>query len=332
MKNIVNDTTVSVIIPVRNAEKTISRCIEAIFSQSYDPCEVIVVDGHSTDRTNQILSKFPVKIIYEDYGTVGGARQVGLENAIGKYVAFTDADCMPESTWIENLVKNFTKDYVGIGGAITNIGQGTWEKSVALITNTFLGSANSVQGRVFKEKRIVNSISGSNSMYRKKDLLMIGGFNVALSINEETELNKRLTKEGKLLYTPNAMIIHNQERGFKEFAKRMFQFGHGRGRLRLWDLQCIPPFVALFSLLSLIFLPSLSLVLFGSYFFLLTILGFKISIKHRKAIYILSIPIAYLTEHFSYTIGFFSGLLVIRKSKNDKIAVGLGHNKLVRKD
>lgn len=58
---------ISVIIPVKNEEDKIERCLEAIFSQSYKPFEVIEVDGHSKDKT--------------------------VENAKGEYVAFTDADC-----------------------------------------------------------------------------------------------------------------------------------------------------------------------------------------------------------------------------------------------
>jgi cellulose synthase/poly-beta-1,6-N-acetylglucosamine synthase-like glycosyltransferase len=120
--------------------------------------------------------------VYEDHGTVGGARQVGVEHARGDYVAFTDADCIPRKDWLENLVREFDDGIVGVGGGIRNIGKGLWEESIALALDTFLGSANSVQDRVLKGKRIVRSISGCNSMYRKMDILKVGGFDVHLSI------------------------------------------------------------------------------------------------------------------------------------------------------
>ena len=107
---------ISVIIPVRNEADKIERCLEAVFSQSYKPCEVTVVDGHSTDRTIDRARKFPVRILYEDYHTRAGACQIGVENANGDYIAFTDADCIPEKNWLENLAKEFDNGIIGVGG------------------------------------------------------------------------------------------------------------------------------------------------------------------------------------------------------------------------
>lgn len=308
---------ISVVIPVKNGETTIGDCLRAIFSQTYSPFEVMVVDGHSTDRTVEIASKFPVKILYEDFGTVGGARQVGLENAEGEYVAFTDADCMPERDWLENLVKAFEDGYVGVGGGIRNVGDGVWGSSIALIMDTFLGSGNSVQGRLFKEKRIVKSISGCNSLYRKKTLMEVGGFNVNLSINEDTELNKRLSKFGNLLYTPNAIVLHNQGRRLKDFAKRMYQFGYGRGTLRLWDIQCIPPLIILFLLLSLLFTRWVFVGGIILYSVVLFAMGLRAALFKKDVRYIVSIPIVYLVEHLSYSIGFWRGLFTISEGDEE---------------
>lgn len=303
---------ISIIIPVKNEEDKIERCLEAVFGQTIKPFEVIIVDGHSTDKTVKNARKFPVKVIYEDYGTVGGARQLGVENAGGESVAFTDADCIPERNWLENLVKEFDEGIVGVGGGTKNIGKGLWEKTIALALDSFLGSANSVQDRVFKEKRFVKSISGCNSMYRKEDLKNIGGFNVALSINEETELNKRLTELGKLLYTPNAIVLHNQNRNMRDFAKRNYLFGYSRGKNRLWDLQVIPPIIGLITLVLLFVSLKAFLFLLLLYAFVLLCFDFEIFIKVRKALYLVSIPIVFIIEHVSYTGGFWIGVMKCR--------------------
>ena len=50
---------ISVIIPVKNEEAKIEQCLEAVFNQTIKPYEVIVVDGHSTDRTVENAKKFP---------------------------------------------------------------------------------------------------------------------------------------------------------------------------------------------------------------------------------------------------------------------------------
>jgi len=300
---------ISVIIPVRNEAEKIGRCLEAVFNQILKPYEVIVVDGHSTDKTVENAKKFPVKVVYEDYGTVGGARQVGVENAKGDFIAFTDADCIPEKDWLENVIKEFDDGIVGVGGGTKNIGKGLWENSIALALDSFLGSANSVQDRVFKEKRFVKSISGGNSMYRKEDLIKVGGFNVGLSINEETELNRRLTKLGKLLYTPKALILHNQNRDLRDFAKRNYLFGYGRGKNKLWDLQVIPPILGLITLLLLFASLKAFLFMIFLYAFILLCFDFKIFMKVKKAQYLVSIPIVFVIEHLFYAMGFWGGVI-----------------------
>jgi glycosyltransferase involved in cell wall biosynthesis len=300
---------IAVIIPVKNVEDKIERCLVAVFNQTLKPFEVMIVDGQSTDRTVENARKFPVRVLYENYGTVGGARQVGVENAKGEYLAFTDADCIPERNWLENLIKEFGEGVVGVGGGTKNIGKGLWGKSIALALDTFLGSANSVQDRVFKEKRFVKSISGCNSMYRKDDLFTIGGFNVRLSVNEETELNRRLTKLGKLLYTPNAIVLHNQNRNLRDFAKRNYLFGYGRGKNRLWDLHVIPPILGLITLVLLFASLKAFLFMVSLYAFILLCFDFKIFMKTKKAQYLVSIPIVFIIEHLPYAVGFWRGTM-----------------------
>jgi GT2 family glycosyltransferase len=300
---------VSVVVPVRNGVPKIARCLQALFEQTLQPYEVIVVDGHSTDSTVEVAGKFPVTITYEDYKTVGGARQVGVEHARGDYVAFTDADCIPRKDWLENLVREFDDGIVGVGGGIRNIGKGLWEESIALALDTFLGSANSVQDRVLEGKRVVKSISGCNSIYRKKDIIAVGGFDVRLSINEDTELNSRLQQLGTLIYTPDAIVHHHQERGLGDFARRMHFFGYGRGVNRLWDLQVLPPIAAIGILLTAFVAPPAFFSLLAIYAVIIGGYTLVLLAKARKPEYLFSIPIVFVLEHASYTVGFWKGTI-----------------------
>jgi len=291
------DQNVSIIVPVKNGEQNIENCLNAIFKQTIDPLEVIIVDGYSTDRTIEIVKKFPVKIFYENYGTVGGARRVGVENAIGTYVAFTDSDCIPKLDWLENLIKEFNEDIVGVGGATINVGNGIWRKTIALALDSFLGSANSVQDRAIKYKKQVKSISGCNCSYRRCDLMRIGNFNQNLAFNEDTELNKRLLKIGKILYTPNSIIYHHQDRGLKEFFKRIFLFGQGRAINKLIDLQILPPVLALLTLISLFVNLKAFEFMMLTYIIILLFFDIVIYFKHRKLIFLFSIPVVFIIEH-----------------------------------
>ena len=92
-----NKPLVSVIIPVYNAEKYISRCIDSILSSDYENLEVIIVDDGSFDSSlliaNEYKKKDPrVKIYSQKNKGAGQARNKGLDNASGEYVLFVDAD------------------------------------------------------------------------------------------------------------------------------------------------------------------------------------------------------------------------------------------------
>ena len=76
--------TVSVVIPTYNREKTIERCISSVVNQTYKPYEIIIVDDGSDDKT--------VKIIRQNHKGAQAARDLGVLNAAGEFIAFLDSD------------------------------------------------------------------------------------------------------------------------------------------------------------------------------------------------------------------------------------------------
>lgn len=92
---------VSIIIPTYNREKFLPYALESIRNQTYKKWELIIVDDGSTDNTEKICKEFaktleqPVKYIYQNNQGVAGARNTGLKNAIGDFIAFLDSD----DTW-----------------------------------------------------------------------------------------------------------------------------------------------------------------------------------------------------------------------------------------
>ena len=306
---------ITVIIPARNEADKIGKCLQAVLAQSLKPCEVIVVDGHSTDGTVEIAGKFPVRVLYEDYHTIGGGRQLGVEKAKGDYVAFTDADAIPDKEWIGNLIQEFDDGIIGVGGKIVNIDRGFWQRSINLAFSTFLGSANAVQGRLFKRKRLVNTVSACNSMYRRQDILEVGGFNTNL-ISEDSELNGRLLKKGKLLYTPEAVVLHDQDKGLKDFAKLMFRWGKGIRETRRWKVQVMPPLLVPLLIPCAIFLPKVFFALLGLYFLGTLAIGANFAIREKDIRYLVSIPLVYIIQHTLYSAGFWKEVLRPHRIKN----------------
>jgi glycosyltransferase involved in cell wall biosynthesis len=86
---------VSVILPTYNCANFLPHSIQSILSQTYDSYEIIVVDDGSTDNTKEVLNPFMQRISYiklEQNKGLPAARNIGIKSALGKYIAFIDAD------------------------------------------------------------------------------------------------------------------------------------------------------------------------------------------------------------------------------------------------
>ncbi len=88
---------ISVIIPAYNSEKTIQRCVESVCNQTYRDIQILCVDDGSTDTTYALLCELAAKdnrirVLHQENGGVSAARNLGLANAEGAYLAFVDSD------------------------------------------------------------------------------------------------------------------------------------------------------------------------------------------------------------------------------------------------
>ena len=85
---------VSVIIPTYNRKNLLKRALHSVSNQTFIPREIIVVDDGSSDGTKDwVLARFPdVRYIYQDNSGVSSARNSGIKEAIGSWIAFLDSD------------------------------------------------------------------------------------------------------------------------------------------------------------------------------------------------------------------------------------------------
>ena len=88
---------VSVIVPVYNMEKYLSRCVDSILAQTYADLEVILVDDGSTDCSGEMCDSYAerdnrVKVVHKANGGLSSARNAGLDLATGDYIGFVDSD------------------------------------------------------------------------------------------------------------------------------------------------------------------------------------------------------------------------------------------------
>jgi len=100
------DASISVVVPFYEDRQHIRGCIDALLSQDYPQgqVEVILIDNNSTDGSADIVKQCPpVKLLSETKQGAYAARNRGIREGTGEIIAFTDADCLPESTWLSRI-------------------------------------------------------------------------------------------------------------------------------------------------------------------------------------------------------------------------------------
>ncbi|MBT2614119.1 MULTISPECIES: glycosyltransferase [unclassified Bacillus (in: firmicutes)] len=105
-----NKALISIIIPIYNAEKYLSKCLISITSQTYKNLEIILINDGSTDQSGFISDQFSEKdnritVIHKENGGVSSARNLGLKTARGKYIGFVDPDDWVDLKMFESLYK-----------------------------------------------------------------------------------------------------------------------------------------------------------------------------------------------------------------------------------
>lgn len=117
------NTLISVIVPVFNIDKYISKCIESIMEQTYKNLQIILVDDGSTDTSGEICDRYAekdirIQVIHKKNGGLVSARNAGLEAAAGAYVGFVDGDDYIDTGFYEILLGDMVKndvDFVHMG-------------------------------------------------------------------------------------------------------------------------------------------------------------------------------------------------------------------------
>jgi glycosyltransferase involved in cell wall biosynthesis len=106
-----NNDLVSVVIPAYKCADVISSAIESVFSQTYRNYELIVIDDGSPDNTAEVINKYRerVRYIYQKNGGVSKARNTGIINSTGTYIALLDADDVWNKTKLEIQMRLFEK-------------------------------------------------------------------------------------------------------------------------------------------------------------------------------------------------------------------------------
>ena len=265
--------SVTVVVPVRNGELTIQSLLESLQRLDYDrnKVEVIVVDGNSTDKTREIVKKYPVKLVVEKRKGLNLARNTGIKCSKGEIVAFTDSDCIVPPNWITKIVENFKDPKVSCVGGSAKALDSDFISQYADNSIVRLMPFFTKREELEKVKPFFRHPAGCNMAFRRKVAEEVGYFDENIQYGfDEVEFADRVCRAGyKMVLDPDVLVWHKHRSTFREFLKQNFQYGKGSGlvlkRKRLKDAVSKWSFLGLMGFISwLLIVGSLTLLTFTS--------------------------------------------------------------------
>lgn len=228
---------ISVVMPVYNEVANIISTLEALYSNTVLPDEVIVADGGSTDNTVQLIKeRFPqTTVINNPEKNAAAGRNEGIKKAHGDIIAFTDGDCIVDNHWIENISKAFSENEIdGLGGKvliappINHIEEYWGNLAWKLIMN--FGDDPYIVNRCTLNDAFVTA----NCAYKRSLLVKVKGFNNWFANNaEDVDLCWRAIKSGaRLMYIPDVQIYAHNVTTVNGVAKKSFRNGYSSSKLQ----------------------------------------------------------------------------------------------------
>jgi len=226
-----NPLTASVVIPTRNRPQAVERCLDAIAEQTLPPgsFQVLVVDDGSEPALSldpaRWASKFDLKLLRQNNTGPAGARQRGVAEARGEFLAFTDDDCLPTPTWLEKLVVALRENPEAMVGGSTFNG---------LKKDLFAETSQLILEMVYEHfnRDPENSyfFASNNIALRRDRYIASGGFDPDFDspAAEDREFCDRWRMQRRpLLWKNDALIEHRHAQSLFGFCDLHFRYGQG---------------------------------------------------------------------------------------------------------
>lgn len=322
---------VSVIIPCRNEEKFISRCLDSMIQQTYPKkfLEILVIDGMSTDQTAKIIKSYVRQFDFIKYMPNPkiinpAALNLGIENSQGDFIMLQGAHSACAKDFIVQCLAAAKKYRVdNVGGLVQNLPSKSTliSQSIALALSSPFGAGNALYKTGVDKPKFVDTVFGG--FYKRKVFDKIGLFNEKLIRSQDIEFNLRLKKAGgRILLDPKIRCSYYARARLKEFIKHNFlngiwailPFKFSRIVPVTWR-HLIPLCFVLAMIGSLLLIPVS--IIFLKLFFLITVTYLIFNFYYTMVIarqkkdlkYCLTLPLVFATLHISYGLGSVWGLI-----------------------
>ena len=226
---------VSVIVPCRNEERFIAKCLDSILEGDYpqDRFEVVVVDGRSDDRTGWILSQYArryphVRVLENPRQITPAALNIGLRAARGDVIARADAHAIYPASYLSRLVSALAETGAdSVGGVIdTRPGADTAvARAIAFAMSHPLGVGNSHFRVGSTSRRTVDHVP---FFCCRKDVFdRVGGFDEELIRNQDGEFSTRLIQQGgRIVLIPEVVSLYFARDSVAKLARMFYQYGY----------------------------------------------------------------------------------------------------------
>jgi len=209
---------VSIIIPAYNEEQYIGDTLRAVLAQNHPDIEIIVVDNNSTDRTKDKVREFSgIRLVEEKRRGVQWARERGRQEAQGEIIANLDADCLPDTAWVEKALCYFdNSSVVAVSGPYDYYdGAPVFRTASSFIQRFCFNILHRIAYHLFGRGVFV---MGGNLFICADALQKIGGYNTSIAFyGDDTDTANRLLSVGKVLYR-NDVTVKSSARRFERMG------------------------------------------------------------------------------------------------------------------
>ena len=320
----------SVIVPIYQEEKYISKCIDSMLSQDYpkDNLEIILVDGMSKDRTREIVAtytaKYPfIRMIDNPERIAPCAMNRGIKEAKGDVIMRLDAHVYYPKNYFSLLVEKLNElpgaENVGALCNTLPVNDSITAQSIAAVLSSSFGMGNS-HFRVGADKEMeVDTVPFG--CFHRSIFDKVGLYDEELVRNQDDELNARIIKAGGKIYLIPQLVCEYYARDTaKKVYKMFYQYGVFKPLVnkKLGSPATVRQFFPLFFVLGLLVGPVVCLflpVLWWVYFAVIMlwfILSTSFSLKDSKNLKrILTQNWIYFVVHFGYGWGYIVGIYKI---------------------
>ncbi len=315
--------SVTLIVPTRNEEQHIDRCLEALTAQMYPAhrLTVMVVDGQSTDRTREVVGRWMerdprVRLLDNPRRVMPAGLNVGIQAATTDLVGVISGHSAVDPDYVDHTVTLLQDSgAASVGGRIERVATTAWQRAIAAATSSPIGVGDSRHNYSTRGQWVETVFPG---MWRRSLFDEIGLFDPDMVANEDNELSYRIRRSGgRIRYDPSIVVRYIPRGSLRQLFKQYHSYGFGK--VRVWRKHhgglrwrhLVPPvwlaFLVVVGLLGLL-TPPLRVAWLGVVLVYLALVMAE-SIRLRRAgASTARVAAALVTLHFAYAIGIWSGI------------------------